>query len=188
MQRYMYNILCTNITRPRTSLKQPTSKIPYHQAKFCIDFQSTDYNIIPCPRGNHYIMYTGYTVLYCTVLYCAMTSTCVHNIIVLCYHCLQATNSLQEEVRSLQAKLNKERDMAIKQGERLSQVRASKRELDLENSELKLSLRKAKVLRCIVLINRRRGSSTKFGLEERMYLIRNFQSRYDPSQLQVLDI
>ena len=55
------------------------------------------------------------------------------------------SSSLQEEVRSLQSKLSEERDMAIKQGERLSQVRASKRGIDLENSELKLSLRKAEV-------------------------------------------
>ena len=56
------------------------------------------------------------------------------------------TSSLQEEVRTLQRKLNETGETAIKQSERLREVRALKRTLDLENSELKSQLKKAKVL------------------------------------------
>ena len=56
------------------------------------------------------------------------------------------TSSLQDEVRTLQRKLNETGETAIKQSERLREVRALKRTLDLENSELKSQLKKAKVL------------------------------------------
>lgn len=54
-------------------------------------------------------------------------------------------SSFQEEIRTLQSKLNKEKASAIELCERLNQIRAAKRELDLQISELKLSLRKTEV-------------------------------------------
>ena len=57
----------------------------------------------------------------------------------------QGGKSLAGEVRSLQQKLSDTGETAIKQSERLREVRAEKRTLDLEYSQLKIRLNKAEV-------------------------------------------